>query len=179
MTAPNTFPYPAPKGVSAEKSVQKPPARLLQLAVYPQRLPALVACHEIVAMHRRAVRVAEIPPADFDPLRPGNQYQLASVIWKLVLLRQRLRSGQDQQRALQRRCQPDRGARAAALGGKRRDPDRMLGPVVVDCLQLEYALGAEPRVQGFGQLQPVQPVANAVLRRWQQAGVQYLKRRQA
>src|SRR5437879_628979 len=38
------------EGVSAEKSVQKPPARLLQLAVYPQRLPALVACH--VAMHR-------------------------------------------------------------------------------------------------------------------------------
>src|SRR5437870_5767252 len=134
------------EGVSAEKSVQKPPARLLQLAVYPQRLPALVAGHEIVAMHRRAVRVAEIPPADFDPLRPGNQCQLASVIWKLVLLRQRLRSGQDQQRALQRWCQPDRGARAAALGGKRRDPDRMLGPVVVDCLQLEYALGAEPRV---------------------------------
>src|SRR3989442_5464732 len=118
---------------SAKKSVQIPPARLLQLAVDPQCLPAPVACDEIVAMYGRTVRVAEVPPACLDPLRTGNQRELASIVRMLVLLRQRLRRGQDQQRALQR-GRRERGALATALGGQRHDPDRMLGPVVVDCL---------------------------------------------
>src|SRR6267378_1630897 len=91
MTAPNTFPYPAPKGVSAEKSVQKPTARLLQLAVYPQRLPALVACHEIVAMHRfrttsqrLRLRLGQLPQSARDRRPNGKPARWSGVPWEIM-----------------------------------------------------------------------------------------------
>ncbi len=122
--------------------MQVPPAWLHQLTVYPQCLAAPIACDEIVAMHGRSVRVAEVPPASLDPLRAGKQCERTAIARMLIVLRQWLRRGQNHQGTLPRWRQRERGTWIATIGGKRCDPVRMFGSVVVDHLQLEYALGA-------------------------------------